>query len=102
MPPRGNPSERRQASRRRQVMVEGALSWDSMLYPRRVCLKDLSALGARVELYDQDSAYSKVPSRVRLHIFSDRQHVECDVVWRRGLQLGLRFAGPRQEDSRMV
>jgi hypothetical protein len=48
---------------------------------------DLSNAGARLEVTDQTG----IPDRFDLFISADRPMTPCVVVWRRDLQLGVRF-----------
>ena len=48
---------------------------------------DLSTAGARLEVTDQ----AGIPDRFDLFIGADRPMTSCVVVWRRDLQIGVRF-----------
>lgn len=86
-------ANKRSAVRVKQRFVEGRIEWPSMLYARQCALKDLSAMGACVELAEDDTPASKVPTQITLQILPDQRRIESQIVWRKGRMLGLRFTG---------
>jgi hypothetical protein len=86
-------ANKRAAVRVRQRFVEGRIEWPGMLHTRRCAVKDLSSMGACVELTEDDTPASKVPNAVTLQIVPDQRMIECQIVWRKGRLLGLRFTG---------
>jgi hypothetical protein len=61
-----------------------------------VCsIRDLSATGARIKLQTADNkAFSKpieMPDAFTLVMRVDRLEVDCEVIWRKGGEAGLRF-----------
>jgi hypothetical protein len=78
------------ANSRRRVLKEGRIvigrGW-----PNVPCaIRDTSPNGARLLV----KAESKVPGRFELEFVSDLTFVPCELCWRRGDQLGVRYIGP--------
>jgi hypothetical protein len=75
---------------RRSVHQAGWITLDGGFAARQCNVLDLSASGAKLVLEDPTS----VPNRMKLAFSRDaRTGRTCEVVWRRGKTLGVRFIG---------
>lgn len=73
---------------RRSVQQPGWITLDGGFAARQCNVLDLSATGAKVVVDDPAS----VPGKIRLAFARDaRTGRACEVVWRRGKTLGVRF-----------
>lgn len=94
----------RLAIRKKQRLVEGYVWAPNMLVARHCSIKDLSAVGALVEIWkgrDQHTIREvRMPDRVVLYIIPDQIEVDCEITWRKDRALGLRFLGKFRPGSR--
>jgi hypothetical protein len=73
---------------RRSVQQAGWITLDGGFAARQCTVLDMSATGAKIVVDDPTS----VTARVRLALSRDaRTGRHCEVVWRRGKTLGVRF-----------
>jgi hypothetical protein len=84
---------KRLAVRRKQRLAEARVTWPGMLFTRSCAVKDLSAMGACIELAQDDTRASIIPPTVTLQILPDKRKIGSQVVWRKGRLLGLKFHG---------
>jgi hypothetical protein len=95
----------RLAVRKKQRLIEGYIWADEMLVARGCTVRDLSPVGASIDLW-QDTGSSilrtiEVPQNATLLIVADRVEVDCEVTWRRGPTcLGVRFVGRMRPTTR--
>jgi hypothetical protein len=94
----------RLAVRKRQRLIEGYVWAEQMLVARGCTIRDLSPVGASIDLW-QDTGSSvlrtiEVPQTATLFIVADRVEVDCEVTWRKGASLGVRFVGRMRPCSR--
>ena len=76
---------------RRSVQQPGWITLEGGFAARPCTVLDLSATGAKIVLDDPTSVTT---SKVRLAFARDaRTGRTCEVVWRRGKTLGIRFVG---------
>lgn len=85
-------SNKRTLTRKRMRLVDGFIVTDGMLTPRACTLRDVSALGACIEIWDDAVKPALLRDRLTLYIPSDRKEVDCDIVWKRNNAIGLKFA----------
>lgn len=90
----------RALARKRQRLQEGFIFSDGMLAPRACTLRDLTALGACVEIWDPSVKVRLLVGDVTLYLTGDRKEVDCKVMWRRDNALGLKFTSPFREPRR--
>lgn len=90
----GAPDNKRTLTRKRMRLVDGFIITDGMLAPRACTLRDVSALGACIEIWDDAVKPALLRDRLTLYIPSDRKEVDCDIVWKRNNAIGLKFASP--------
>jgi hypothetical protein len=81
----------RSAVRKRQRMTDGFIWSESMLKPRPCTIKDMSALGAQVDIWNEEIKASLLNGPLKLYSSSDRQEVDCRMTWRKGNSAGLKF-----------
>ena len=94
----------RLAMRKRQRLVDGFVWADNMLVARGCTIRDLSPVGAMVDLWHDHSAKAireaPIPREIMLFIVPDRIEVDCEVTWRKEASLGLRFLGKFRPSTR--
>ena len=91
-----DPSEKRGAPRRR-VLKAGIMAYCDRHCTLPCTVRDISATGARLR---SDSAVN-APDRFELIIELDGLEAECEVVWRKGDDMGVRFlSAPRKAAAR--
>ena len=88
------PRNNRAVIRKRQRLLEGFIVSEGMLTPRACTLRDVSALGACIEIWDDSVKPALLRNRITLYIPSDGKEVDCDVMWKRDNAIGLKFASP--------
>jgi hypothetical protein len=77
--------------RKKQRMMDGFISSDGMLAPRACTIWDMSPLGGKVELWNNDIKSSVLGDSVKLYVTGDRKEVDCKVMWRKDNSMGLKF-----------
>lgn len=91
MPTPENADEDRSASRRR-VLKAGVIAYNNRHVTLPCGVRDVSESGARLSI----TGASTAPDTFELLIDLDGTEVPCEVVWRRGSEVGVRFlATPR-------
>ena len=81
----------RSTVRKRQRMTDGFIWSESMLKPRACTIKDMSALGAQIDIWNDEIKASLLQGSLKLYSSSDRNEVDCKMTWRKGNSAGLRF-----------
>jgi hypothetical protein len=97
--------ERRWAQRKPGLM--GALiAYHPVKPPVDCIIRDMSATGARIEIGgawgEAFNSAEDVPDHVTLLMRLDKTEVDCEVVWRRTKQFGVRFRGGMRPLSRKL
>lgn len=87
-------------TRKRQRLMDGFLVSEGMLAPRACTVRDMTALGATVDIWDTGIKASLLHGTVTLYIPGDRKEVDCAVVSRKEGSLGLKFLGRFRERTR--
>lgn len=99
----GRPSDKRWA-KRRPSRTPAHISHTSLPGPIQVIVRDSSSTGALLELAQTVGKISagteRLPQRFILTIPIERASVECDVAWRRGTTMGVRFVSPTRTLAR--
>lgn len=95
MPNSPVPSKGRAADRRR-VLKAGLIAYNERHVTLPCGVRDMSASGARLSVTGSISA----PDTFELIIEVDGIEVPCEVVWRRGQEVGVRFSAPPQSAAR--
>jgi hypothetical protein len=81
----------RSTVRKRQRMTDGFIWSESMLKPRACTIKDMSALGAQIDIWNDEIKASLLQGPLKLFSSSDQNEVDCKMTWRKGNSAGLRF-----------
>jgi hypothetical protein len=81
-------------------MSDGFIWSESMLQPRACTIKDMSPLGAQVDIWNEEIKASLLNGPLKLFSSSDRQEVDCKMTWRKGNSAGLRFTSGFHEPTR--
>ena len=79
------------ALRKAQRLQEGFVWSERMLTPRACSIRDASATGARVDIWDETVKPSLLGGDLTLYFCGDRNEVDCSAMWRKGHSIGLRF-----------
>ena len=83
---------------RRQSRVPAYITHTSLAQSVSVTVRDSSSSGARLELVLTKDQFSpgadRLPQRFILTIPMDRATVECEIAWRRGPMMGVRYVSP--------
>lgn len=90
----------RAVNRKRMRLLDGFIVTDGMLQPRACTVRDVSPLGACVEIWDDSVKPALLRNRLTLFIPSDGKEVDCDIMWKRNNAIGLKFASPFRDPSR--
>ena len=75
---------------RRRVLKAGVIAYSGRQVTLRCSIKDLSDSGARLHVEGSIAA----PDTFELLGELDGMEVACQVMWRRGMQVGVRFTEP--------
>jgi hypothetical protein len=81
----------RAALRKRQRMKDGFIWCEGLIAPRACTIRDMSALGAQISLWNDDIKPSLLRGTLKLYSCADQKEVDCTVARREGTALGLRF-----------
>lgn len=92
--------ENRTAVRKRQRMMEGFIWSERMAYAKACTIRDLSITGARIDLLDGDVKTHMLVGTMTLYLPSDKREIDCQLMWRSGRQVGLRFLGSYRAPTR--
>lgn len=98
--PFGDADSKRALTRKKQRLHDGFIVSDGMLQPRACTLRDMTALGGCVDIWDTSVKAALLRGAVTLYIPGDRKEVDCAVVWRRENSLGLKFTSPFRAPTR--
>lgn len=74
-----------------------------LLSPIPCLIRDTSSTGARLELQAQRGgpiSRERVPDQFMLFMPTDRVEVECQVMWRQGQLLGIRYTSPARRTAK--
>jgi hypothetical protein len=75
---------------RKSLRQPGWISFEGGFAARQCVVEDLSGTGAKVTLDDPNT----LPTKLRLALTRDaRTGRNCEVVWRRGKSVGVKFVG---------
>lgn len=76
------------AVERTAMLKGGTIFFDGKVTP--CVVRALSEQGARLQVY----APERLPTRFRLFVELNRMDVGCELVWRKGKEVGVQFTGP--------
>ncbi len=84
---------------RRRMLKSASASYGNLGVAMDVVVRDISSQGVRIKL----GAHDPLPDLFTLAIDLDGIVVECEVVWRRGLEIGAKFISePRKTISMRI
>ncbi len=94
-------SEQARRSRRQAVCLQGTIRSERLSEPVACVIRNCSATGARLELVRGErrafAVEERIPDLFTLAFKLERTQVDCELVWRRGDTIGVRFRSlPRQ------
>lgn len=82
-------------SRRQSACLQAQISSERLSEPVPCVIRNLSATGARLEIVQVDrkpfTSEERIPDLFTLSFRLERTEVECELVWRRGDTIGVRF-----------
>ena len=91
-------------AKRRPSRTPAYITHTSLAQQVAVSVRDSSSTGARLELVPTKGAFSpgaeRLPPRFILNIPMDRATVECEIAWRRGAVMGVRYVSPTRTQPR--
>jgi hypothetical protein len=90
----------RLAVRKAQRMKDGFIWSEGMLAPRACTIRDMTPLGARVDIWNDDIKPSLLRGKFKLYSCAEQMEVDCTLARREGSSLGLRFLSKFQEPTR--
>ncbi|MEQ1717044.1 MAG: PilZ domain-containing protein [Hyphomicrobium sp.] len=85
-------TEKERIAARRRVLKAGMIAYNERHVTLPCGVRDMSQSGARLTVTGSISA----PDTFELLIELDGMEVPCEVVWRRGMELGVRFVSQPQ------
>lgn len=94
--PVGSPdSEGARRSRRQSACLQALIQSDRLAEPVHCVIRDLSAIGARLEIVKQDTkpfvSEERLPDQFTLAFRLEKTEVDCEIVWQKGNTLGVTF-----------
>lgn len=102
----GDTAKETRFARRKQSRTPANITHTSLSQAIAVTVRDSSSTGARLELVQTKGAFSpgadRLPQRFILNIPLDRATVECEVAWRRGAMMGVRYVSPTRTIAKPV
>ncbi len=78
---------------RRRTLKKAIASYNNQAISMEVVLRDISDTGAKIKLKDNDI----LPDLFHLFVEIDSIGVECEVIWRRGREIGAKFISEVQQ-----
>lgn len=91
---------RRRAPRKAQRLAQGYIWYEGMANSQLCSIRNISDTGARIDLLTDQAKGKKVAETLTLFLPNDQREVDCEVVWRAGSSVGLRFNGPFRSPTR--
>jgi hypothetical protein len=90
---------RRMATRKRPRMRDGFLKSNHMAFARGCAIRDISATGAQLNLWDETVSSVLLNGELSLYLCAERMEVYCRTVWRKGELMGVRFISEHRPAS---
>jgi len=72
---------------RRRMLKSAVASYNDQSISTEVLLRDMSDTGVKIKIKENDV----LPDRFHLYVEIDGINVDCEAVWRRGLEIGAKF-----------
>jgi hypothetical protein len=80
---------------RRRMLKTAMASYNDRAISMEVVLRQMSETGVKLELKEN----SVLPEHFHLYVELDGVDVDCEVVWRRGLEVGAKFVSEVQSKA---
>ncbi len=80
--------------------MQGFIWSDGMAFPKECSVRDLSVTGARIDLPNDKVRSLTLVDMLILYFPAEKREIECQVAWRSGRSMGLRFIGPYRDPTR--
>ena len=77
---------------RRRMLKKAVASYNEQAISIDVILRDMSDTGIKIKIKENDL----IPDHFHLYVEIDGINVDCEVVWRRGLEIGAKFVSEVQ------
>jgi hypothetical protein len=90
-------------ARRTTSRLGAQIMHQSLPTPITCTIRDTSSTGARLEMVIQrggSMTRDRVPDQFMLFMPADRLEIDCQVMWRQGPQVGVRYASPARRTAR--
>jgi hypothetical protein len=92
--------DKRLAIRRKQRLSQGFIWSERMAFSKTCSIRDISATGACIDLDNSAVKHQTMKGIMSFYSPADKQEIDCEVVWRTGGSVGLRFIGAYREPTR--
>ena len=91
---------KRRTVRRAQRFAEGFI-WSDRMAASKICaIRDLSVTGARIDLLNGAVNPQILGGVLTLYFPSEKQEIDCKLMWRAGGKIGLEFVGAYRAPTR--
>ena len=90
-------------ARRTPARLGGQILHSSLATAILCTVRDTSSTGARLEVVSQrggNISRDRVPDQFTLFMPADRLEVDCQVMWRQGLMVGVRYVSPARRTAK--
>jgi hypothetical protein len=90
-------------ARRTPTRLGAQIVHSSLAAPILCTIRDTSSTGARLETAVQrggNISRDRVPDQFTLFMPADRLEVDCEVMWRQGLLVGVRYTSPTRRTAK--
>ncbi len=98
-------AEEQRWARRNAARFGGQITHPSLSAPMLCTVRDTSSTGAKLELakiIGGSISRDRAPDRFTLFMPAERLTVDCEVAWRRGNMLGVRYTTPARKTAKQA
>ncbi len=102
-PQDGQPGDEARWARRTPTRLGAQIVHASLASAILCTIRDTSSTGARLEVVAQrggNISRDRVPDQFALFMPADRLEVDCEVMWRQGLMVGVRYTSPTRRTAK--
>jgi hypothetical protein len=102
-PAMADPGAEARWARRTPSRVGAQILHQSLSAPMTCTVRDTSSTGARLEVVVQrggNISRDRVPDQFTLFMPADRLEVDCQVMWRQGALMGVRYVSPARRTAK--
>lgn len=92
-------------ARRNPSRLGAQIQHSSLAQPMLCTIRDTSSTGARLELAavrGGQISRDRAPDRFTLYMPSERLLVDCEVAWRKGTLIGVRYVSPTRRAPKQI